>query len=361
MANVIDYIQWRGDLSFDASPFCEVDNYIISKIGCPDYTGIVPEGEDTVPICDALQALFAPGNEKRATLGLLASPAIITMLKSVPDTVRFSSLRLSGFVKRLDFEQGEQFSALTVLLPDGTAYVSFRGTDDTIIAWKENFLMAAMDAVPAQKAASEYLRWAVSAYPGPIIVGGHSKGGNLAVYAAASVPPEVQDRITAVYNNDGPGFRDEFLASEGYGRIRSRVHTIVPYHSIVGNLLTQEQSREVVRCESAGIAAHDGFCWEVLGTKFLTCDALSRASDALDVAIDETIAGMNRAQRTDFIENLFSILTSTGAVYLSDFTENTLRQALEIAKKLKGQKEIPKFISKVLTEMAKEFFQGKKK
>lgn len=360
MANVVDYVNWRGDLSFAASPFCEVDNYIVSKIGCPDYEGIVPADGTSISINKALEQLFSAGNESRAKLGVLASPTIVTMLKLLPDTVRFSSLRLSGFVKRLDFEQTEQFSALNVILPDGTNYISFRGTDDTLVGWKENFLMASMDEVPAQKDAADYLAWAAATYPGALIVGGHSKGGNLAVYAAASVGPEVQERIVRVYNNDGPGFRDAFLGSDGYKRIADRIVTILPRHCIVGTLLTQDKNPEYVECESTGVAAHDGYTWEVLGNHFVRASGLSRASVALDAAIDETVAGMDLTQRAEFIEKLFGVLTSTGAVYLSDFSENTARQALEIAKKLKGDKGIPKFVLKVIQSMAKEFFQIKK-
>lgn len=361
MTNILDYINWRGDLSFDASPFNEVDNYILAKIGCPDYSGIVPGDGQSVGICDALSQLFAEGNEKKATLGSLSSRSIIPMLKMLPDTVRFSALRLSGFAARTDFEQVEQFSALTVILPDGTNYVSFRGTDDTIIAWKENFYMAAMDAVPAQRDAAEYLAWAAQTYSGPIIVGGHSKGGNLAVYAAASVSPEVQDRIIAVYNNDGPGFREGFLASEGYARIQDRICTILPRHSIVGTLLTQVRTPEVVDCESPGIAAHDGFTWEVMRDRFVRCDGLSRVSEALDTAIDDTLAGMDIDERREFIDDFFHVLTSTGAVYLGDFSERRLHQALEISGNLRGEKEIHKFVSGVFTEMAKEFLPIRKK
>lgn len=361
VANIVDYIKWRGDLSFAASPLNEVDNYILAKIGCPDYSGIVPDGADSIGLSEAVETLFAAGNEERLSLSPLSSPTIMPMLRMLPDTVRFSGLRLSGYVSRLDFRQTEQFSALTLILPDGTNYISFRGTDDTIIAWKENFYMAAMDAVPAQKDAAEYLSWAAQAYPGPLIVGGHSKGGNLAVYAAASVPPEVQERIICVYNNDGPGFRDEFIASDGYARIKERICTIIPRHSIVGTLLTQVCAPEVVECESAGIAAHDGFTWEVLGSRFVRCAGLSRTSEALDTAIDDTLAGMDLEQRREFIEDFFDVLTSTGAVYLGDFTEHRLRQALEIAGRLKGEKEIHRFVSGVLQEMIKEFIPSKHK
>lgn len=361
MANVVDYVKWRGDLSFDASPLCEVDNYILSKIGCPDYTGIIPSDTKSISIRDAVAKLFSAGNEQRLSLGPLASSTILSMLKLLPETVRFSSLRLSGFSKRLDFQRTEQFSALNVILPDGTNFITFRGTDDTIVGWKENFYMASMDEVPAQRDATEYLTWAAASYQGPIIVSGHSKGGNLAVYASANVPKSIQKRISCVYNNDGPGFQQSFLASEGYSNIKDRIITILPRHSIVGTLLTQANNPEVVQCDTAGIAAHDGFSWQVIGNHFVRCDSLSRASEVLDSALDDAIASMNLDERKEFIEDFFNILSSTGAVFLSDFSENTLQQALEIAKKLRGEKKVSKFLISVFQEMIKELFQNKKK
>ncbi|MBO6040717.1 MAG: DUF2974 domain-containing protein, partial [Oscillospiraceae bacterium] len=146
MAVISDYLDWRGDLTFEASPLNEVDDYIIAMIGCPDLTGIVPADEAEIGICDAINAYRAQGGNEIRSLGVISSPYVLPCLFLLPETVRFSSLKLTGYVNRIDMGNTEQFSALTVRLPDGTYYVSFRGTDDTIVAWKENFHMAIMDA-----------------------------------------------------------------------------------------------------------------------------------------------------------------------------------------------------------------------
>ena len=183
MPNILDYLTWRGDVPFSVSPPNEVDNYIHCKIGTLDFTGIVPENELYVPLPQAVEAYFAAGGAEK--LGALSSPYIAPMVKRLPETVRFREVMLTGFRQVYDEKKTEQFSALTLRLPGGQHYVTFRGTDDTIVGWKEDCLLTVMDEIPAQRDAVEYLTWAASVYPGKIAVGGHSKGGNLAMYAAA--------------------------------------------------------------------------------------------------------------------------------------------------------------------------------
>ena len=355
MAVISDYLDWRGDLTFEASPLNEVDNYIIAMIGCPDLTGIVPADEIEIGIKDAIDAYREQCGDEIRSLGVISSPYVLPCLFRLPETVRFGSLKLTGFVNRIDIGSTEQFSALTVRLPDGTYYVSFRGTDDTIVAWKENFHMAIMDAIPAQEDARRYLEWAMEAYEGPFLVGGHSKGGNLAVYASAMVPKESQDRILRVYNFDGPGFQDAFLEKEGYRRILPKLQSILPQHSIVGMLLSQGKVPDIVKSYSFGVGAHDGFTWQVLGTQFVRLPSLSFSSAMFSSAMAETLSEMDQAERRTFIDEFFDIMTSTGAFTLTDLTEVRLRTAVEMANSLRKDKEVQKFALKILTNSLADF------
>lgn len=349
MARINDYLDWRGDLEFRHSPFNEVDNYILSKIGTIDYSDIVP-ASDSVPIKEAIASVIS---KSRTAVPTLTSKAIVPCILRLPDLERYSSLRLWGFESKLIPEETEQFSGLTIILPDDTLYVSFRGTDDTIVAWKEDFLLGVQDSVEAQSDAASYLTRAALLFDGPIIVGGHSKGGNLAVFAAANAPEEIQRRIIAVYNNDGPGFSADFLSSEGYLRIRDKLTTIISQHSIVGTLLEQDRIK-VVKTDAFGIAAHDGFTWNVMGTAFVRAPALSRASQAFDNAIKDTLSGMDTEDRREFVDDFFSVLYSTGANTISDFSRNRLQKTLEIAKSLKSEKSVRKFVSQTLEQMIRE-------
>lgn len=355
MANIMDYLNWRGDLSFAVDPMNEVDSYILAKIGCPDYTGIVPEDASAVTVSAAVETYFTRNGAEGDYFGALASQSIGPVIRRLPETVRFGSLWLGGFVKRLDADSGEQFSALTILLPDGTPYVSFRGTDDTLLGWKENMQMAVRETIPAQEDALRYLLWAAENYPGDLIVGGHSKGGNLAVYAAAAAPEAIQRRIRFVDNFDGPGFAPPFFRSEGYQRIRDRIHTLLPQYSIVGMLLPREEDVTIIRSGRAGIAAHDGFVWEVLGPRFVHCDSFSRSTIAFEESMQTVLQGMDTDARLKFIEELFDTLAATGAETITDVTELGLRKAMALQRSIRRQPEIHRFVTSLLELMLKDY------
>lgn len=359
MPNILDYLDWRSDLSFEQSPFNEVDNYILCKLGCPDYTGIIPE-TGSIPIGEAIARYDASlGDESDdEVLGPLASPVMMQVIRRLPNTVRYRGLMVSDFIAKLDPVMEEQFSALTIILPDGVRFVTYRGTGDTIISWKEDFLLSVEDVVAAQKDAAAYLLKESSYDGGPLMLGGHSKGGNLSVYAALKAPEDIQSRIKAIYNNDGPGFRRDPSGTPEYARIKPVLHTLVSQHTVIGKLLHYDRDCSIVKCGPTGIAAHDGFNWEVLGTQFVRCRDYSFDSKAFEVALNETLNGMNDEERRNFVEEFFSILTSTGADTLSDLTEHRLRQALELGSEMRRSVEVRKFLQTSLNIILQETIAG---
>ena len=207
MANILDYLDWRGDLTLAERGFNEVDNLLMAELCFLDFSGIVP-ADFSAPVFlpDAMRQYDAARPQE--TMGVLVPEQIPELGHKMAASRRFSDLTLCAYVSRTDEETQTQFSALTILLPDKTAYIAFRGTDDTIVGWKEDFNLAFLPVVPAQKMAAEYLSAAAAALPShPLRVGGHSKGGNLAVYSAVFCGEAVQNQLMRVYNNDGPGFR----------------------------------------------------------------------------------------------------------------------------------------------------------
>ena len=358
MATIKDYLTWRGDLSFGTDPLNEVDNYILAKVGCPDYSGIIPESGGTVPLRDAVRAFFESQKKDDVSFGALASGQIASVLRRLPGTQRFGEVGLTGFIKKLEPSSPEQFSALTLLLPDRTAYVSFRGTDDTLIGWKENMMMSVTDAIPAQKDALAYLNMAARRFSGPLIVGGHSKGGNLAVYAAAMADPAIQRRIRAVYNNDGPGFTDAFLQQEGYLRIRPKLHTLLPQFTLVGMMLKREKNVSIVLSPRPGPSAHDGFQWEVSGPRFVRCEQFSRSSLSFEESLHNVLEGMDTEARITFISQLFNTLEEAGASTVTDLSEMQARKGLELFRKVRNQPEVGKFLSSLIEQMLKDYASG---
>ncbi len=355
MGTIPDYLDWRGDLNFEADPVNEVDSYILSKIGCPDYSGIVSAGADSVPLSEAVHTFFSRYGQEDRLFGVLASRSLGPILQCLTETVRFKDLRLCGFISRLKEKTTEQFSALTILLPNGTVCVTFRGTDDTLLGWKENLMMSVLDTIPAQSDALQYLRRIASLFPGSLMVAGHSKGGNLAVYASALAETEIQERIISVFNFDGPGFRAQFFQNPGYSAIFPKIRTYLPQYSIVGMMLPRTEKVQIVRSSRAGLAAHDGFQWEVRRNRFLRCEEFSRSTQAFEESLQTVLEHMDHESRFAFIDELFDSLASTGAETLADVTELHTRKALSLSREIYRKPEVHRFVTGLIELMLRDF------
>lgn len=339
MANLMDYLDWRGDLSLAQAPFNEVDNLILAELSFVDFQGIVPApGEGGgIPLRQAAERFFArfPEGEK-IDMGVLVPAAIPDMVRKMADSLRFGEMRLSCFSDILDVGRGEQFAALTVETGDGMLYLSFRGTDDTLAGWKEDFELACMPEVPAQKKAVEYVRTVAGQFPRRRLrLGGHSKGGNLAVYAGVFCPVRIQRRIEAVWSNDGPGFHEDLLELPAHRRIEGRIRSIVPKSSVVGMLLEHEECYTVVDSDQLGFLQHDGFSWQVMGDHFLTLRQVSRQAHLSNLALREWVHAMPVERREKFVAALFDVLSASGAVTLKDLKDDSFKAAAAMVRAMK--------------------------
>ena len=340
MANLLDYLDWRGDLTLEQSPFNEVDNLILAELSFVDFKEIVPapgEGE-SVNLREAAEAFFAkfPAGEK-IDMGVLVPAAIPDMLRKMADSRRFGDMRLNCFVDHLDVGRGEQFAALAIETGDKTLYLSFRGTDDTLAGWNEDFELACMPEVPAQKKALDYVRDAAKQFPRKKLrLGGHSKGGNLAVYAGVFCPESVQRRIIAVWSNDGPGFHTDLLDLPEHRRIAERIYSIVPKSSVVGMLLEHEEDYTVVDSDQLGFLQHDGFSWQVMGDHFITLRQVTQQAHLSDQELRKWVHGLSVEQRETFVGALFDVLTASGAVTLTDLKDDSFKAVGAMVKAMKG-------------------------
>ena len=302
MANIMDYLAWRGDITLGYAPFNDIDSLILAELSYLTF----PEEETALrdlglnlPAVDESQFNFV--HEIRA---LLSASAL---------TNRFAGVRMLHPIAVTDQDRDMQFAAVTFALPDGSLYVAFRGTDSTIVGWREDFNMAFESPIPAQRAAVKYLTEAAALSDSPLIIGGHSKGGNLAVYAAAHAEEALQARIRAVYSFDGPGLDDATMASEGYARIARRIRSFVPQQSVIGLLLTYHPDYTVVKSDSVGLFQHDSFTWQVLGTDFIAVTELDVSSQLVDHTVHEWLSRVSPEQRKLFIDTIFDLLEASGA------------------------------------------------
>ena len=357
MANLMDYLDWRGDITLAVSPFNEVDALILAELSFVDFEGIVPPPEvgRGLPLNEAAEAFFARHGGRDVDMGVLVPDGISQMLRKLMASPRFCGMTLNGYEALLDDEVEEQFSALTIDLGNGSIYISFRGTDDTIVGWKEDLNMSFLEEIPSQKQAVDYVARIARQYPEKTLrIGGHSKGGNLAVYSAAKSSGDIQERIVAVHNNDGPGFIWDISKTPGHKRIAGRIHTVLPQTSVVGMLMEHEKHYQVVYSTYDGLYQHDGFSWQVKGTQFVHLDDFSREGKLVDEALSSWADSLSTQQREALAEALYSVFTATGAKTLSELNEEKLKSASAM---LKTYKNLDRESRRMVSEMFKIFFR----
>ena len=357
MTNMLDYLKWRGDLSFVSAPFTEVDNLIFSDFSYLDFTGVVPESFDKpISLKDAMSVCGSRCGED-VSLGVLVPDDITKMAGMMAESRRFGSVKLSGYVNHINETTGLQFSALTCALEDGTVCVVYRGTDDTLVGWKESFSLSYSKVIPSHGEALEYMKKAALSTPLPLRVMGHSKGGNLAVYASAFSSPETQARIIGIYNNDGPGFNGDIRKTEGYLRIKDKLHTLVPQSSVVGMLLEHEEDYTVVKSKShTGIMSHNGFSWELDGPSFYHLDDISAGGHLVDDTLKNWFREMDDAQREKFVDAMFSVLEVTGAKTLTELNQPKNAGAI-----MKAVQNMDKETRDIINQTFSLLFQASKK
>nr|MBR4280226.1 DUF2974 domain-containing protein [Clostridia bacterium] len=307
MANLMDYLVWRGDLPLSAAPWNDVDSLIAATLAYQRYP------DEAMLLRDAAVVLSPPPH-----LEINFVKEGRSLLSAAGMTERFAGILIHRAETVTDPERDMQFAAVTLTLPDGVHFIAFRGTDNTIVGWREDFNMAFESPIPAQTAAVDYLSRAAAELTGPIIVGGHSKGGNLAIYAAAHAGADVQSRIRAVYSFDGPGLDDATMASAGYAAIAPRIRAFIPQSSVVGLLLAYHPDYTVVKSDALGLLQHDTFTWQVLGTRFVEVPEVDVSSQLVNQTVHAWLSRVTPEQRRRFVDTLFDLLEATGATTMKE-------------------------------------------
>ncbi len=340
MPSITDYLAWRGDLSFSAAPFCEVDNLIFSMLAFIDYAGTVSDDPLNSPVklrdCLSAHRKKHPGGE---AFGQIIPEINNDLFEKAAESVRFRDVYVTGYRFELREEEHLQFAAVTFILPDNSVFVAYRGTDDTLVGWHEDFNLSFTSPVMSQRLAVEYLGDIAAVHRGKIRTGGHSKGGNLAVYAAVFANPEIRERVICAYSNDGPGFLPEVIASAEFQEMKPKICTIVPQSSVIGMLLEHNEEYSVVEStlpDSVGLFQHDPFSWSVKGPSFVHLDDLSRQGKRHDEVLRRWLSGISKEERRKFTETLFGLLQSTGAKTLTDLSTDQITKLTAAMKTFKG-------------------------
>lgn len=335
---LMDYLKWRNDVSFRAAPFNEIDNVVLSYLAYVDFGELLQEEKRRVSI----ETCFKRFCKKHDLASVRESKLFIEraplLLEDMVRGARFRGTKVVHFREVFDKEKVQQFAALVFLLPDGTRYVSFRGTDLSITGWKEDFLMSFTAETEGAKEAVSYLNEVAACVEGDLILGGHSKGGNFAMFAAAFAEDAVKERIRKVYNNDGPGFREEIVRSAAYRELLPKITNIVPQTSIIGRLLSNEAAHTVVKSTAAGIFQHDVTTWEVTKDKFVRAEP-DAFSDFVEKSLGTWLETMDDEARKSLVETVFSMIEMTEAETFVEFGENLFKNTGLI---IKGFGKLPK-------------------
>ena len=333
MGNIMDYISWRGDLTFEQSKFNEVDNLILACFSYVNLDGIPAvaeqKGIELKNLTEEFMKLHTMEELEADKSFIRLAPF---MMLEMAETNRFGNSVIRNYVNEIVTEAEQQFAAVEIVLEDGTSYVSFRGTDDTIIGWKEDFNLST-GVVPAQERAVEYVRRVSENTSGMLRVGGHSKGGNLAIYGAVMCK-EAHEKILEVYSNDGPGFSKEFQELPETEVMMDKIIRIIPEYSIIGTLLEHEKDPVIVASSSKGLLQHDGFSWEVQGPALVRRDSLSRTALRFIAILHKWIDGMDMEQKKVLIEDLFATLQASGYENLSEVQSGGLKSLAAMVKRV---------------------------
>lgn len=359
MGNIIDYV--RNEFRpLREKPFCAVDSLVLSQFVYVNFNGLVPgvfDNNPSIRICDLLKAehfesLFFKLHNVEMNRDLLIALGM---------SPRFRDIEMNYFVDEADSEVQMQFAAVTFLLGDQAAYVAFRGTDGTLVGWKEDFNLAYIYPLPSQEAGLLYLD-TVSGYLAKkidIIVGGHSKGGNIAVYSSMKCKKSVQKRIIEIYNHDGPGFSKEVVMSREFDAIRDRTQKSMPRSSVFGILLHHQENVRVVESAGGTLMQHDPFSWCIEGDDFCYTQKLTEGSMGRHKTINQWLSTLSQDQRKFFIETLYQLVESTEATSIYQLTDDWRKVASKILSTAKElDPETRKFVNKTFFELVRLSLQN---
>lgn len=320
MYNLFDYLSWRGDLPLDAVPMSEADAVILSRLSYLPFDGVVSENmNESITVSQAADRIFS-GEVPEFLWG-----GDDKLLRELAACERYRDLQLSGYRNDVDDERQMQFCALSVALGEQLHFLSYRGTDNTLTGWQEDFNLFFTFPLESHFEAAAYLDEAVKQFGCEFYLGGHSKGGNLAVYAASFCGEAVQEKIRAVYSLDGPGFEPGKLKGSGFEAIRDRIFTFVPQSSVFGMMFEHEEQYTIVKSNQLALWQHDVYSWEVRRDRLVPLQNQTGTSVFFDQTMTQFLDGLTSEEKKEFTEAVFEILKSTERLTFDEMLESLPR------------------------------------
>lgn len=315
MAGVNTYIKEYGDKTFNEEKFNEIDNVILSSVVYLNFDGIVPKNKKSISLCEAGNIFLYKYNYFDVSKLGIAQKVSYKILKQIVNTKRYKDIQMYNY--KYIWDTDTQFGAVCFKVKKKFIYVAFEGTDNLLSGWKEDFQMAYEFPVPSQKLAVKYLNENIKLFDKNIIVGGHSKGGNLALVSSMYCKNRINKKIKQIYSNDGPGLKKEQIESENYSKIRDRLIHLVPNYSYVGVLLRNDKFT-VIKTNRKDFMAHAVSSWQVNENEFIR-ENLSSISDSFRNSLLKWLDEHDLNQREKMISTVFKTLEESGIKNLNDF------------------------------------------
>ncbi len=353
MADFFDYLNWRGDLSFEKVPFNKIDALLLAHVTYSIFDGVVPESFSKKKTFAQVARDFTKtaDYEERINIGFLINKRTAELMFKCAECERYRNVQLCGFRNIYSEEKTEQFAAVTYIV-DGKPVIALRGTDDTITGWKEDFNIAWQDQIPSQKDALLYFKEAAEAFKGSFVLTGHSKGGNLVINTAVNCSKTLQKRIKEIYNFDGPGFSRDFFEQEAYKNVENKIFSFYPAFSVVGMIFHHPKNFEIVKSEGFAFWQHDAMSWQIMGAEFINEASFTDESKLFYKAFNEWIDKLDNSQRHTFVDTLFGILEASGAKTNSDIEKEAVKST---AKMIAAYAELDKARRKEMLKILKLF------
>ena len=353
MGTILDYLKEYGDYSLEEKPFSDVDSLVLCQFVYLKFDGLVPgPGEEHGAV--TVQELAAHPDYDHLYGDERYRKYNTALFQKIYKSRRFGTMKLWNYVNLIEPEQETQFSAVVFGLSEELSYVGFRGTDESIVGWKEDLNLAFSEPVPAQRLSVSYLEQAAQTIQSGLYVGGHSKGGNLAVYASMNCSAGVRERIDRIYDHDGPGFRPEVRQKSAYEEIAGRIYKTVPRSSCVGMLLYTEENYKVVESKTIGLAQHNPYTWLIRDDNFKIVEEIRAGRKFMDQALNEWILSLDQEQMHTFVDTLYRVVQASETDNLIDFTANWLKSIHKIGTALK---EVDRDTADVIVQIMRALFE----
>ena len=334
MKTIYNYLKEYGKYTFLEQEFNEVDNVILSMLSYVDFYNIVPSIDcGSISLKEATKLFYKKHSKKEIDKNIISVRDACYLIKELANTKRYKDLELLNYEYQISFDS--QFGALCIKLPNRMMYVSYEGTDSNISGWEEDFMLAYQFPVTSHKLAIEYLNMVSSLFGPKLYVGGHSKGGNLALIASMYCKGRVYRKIKHIYSNDGPGLRKEELESIKYKKIAHKFTHIVPEESFIGMLYNSYDTFKVIKSNKKGLFQHNCINWVVENNHFKRGE-LSSSSARIRQAMIRWLDKLDDEKKKEITRILFSILKKAGVTDLVQIKKAMISNMLKILKEMKN-------------------------